>query len=144
MFDIYLKNTSNEVKGLVLKINELDKENKLKFVDYIFNLWDRNQINSLNEVNPNLPDDSIDIEIFNPSSIDYHYLVIDIKEYLNYKYNLYRLYPNEYRKLIPVFERLSFDENKDVLAELFLILEHDELLPDSIDGYEITRRILKY
>lgn len=144
MFDIYLKNTSNEVKGLVLKINELDKENKLKFVDYIFNLWDRNQINSLNEVNPNLPDDSIDIEIFNPSSIDYHYLVIDIKEYLNYKYNLYRLYPNEYRKLIPVFERLSFEEKKDVLAELFFILEHDELLPDSIDGYEITRRILKY
>ncbi len=144
MFDIYLKNTSNEVKGLVLKINELDKENKLKFVDYIFNLWDRNQINSLNEVNPNLPDDSIDIEIFNPSSIDYHYLVIDIKEYLNYKYNLYRLYPNEYRKLIPVFERLSFEEKKDVLAELFLILEHNELLPDSIYGYEITRRILKY
>lgn len=72
MFDIYLKNTSNEVKGLVLKINELDKENKLKFIDYIFNLWDRNQINSLNEVNPNLPDDSIGIEIFNPSSIDYH------------------------------------------------------------------------
>ena len=144
MFDIYLKNTSNEVKGLVLKTNELDKENKLKFIDYIFNLWDRNQINSLNEVNPNLPDDSIDIEIFNPSSIDYHYLVIDIKEYLNYKYNLYRLYPNEYRKLIPVFERLSVEEKKDVLAELFLILEHDEFLPDSIDGFEIARRIIKY
>ncbi len=67
---MYLKNTSNEVKELVLKINQLDKENKLKFIDYIFNLWDKNQINSLNEVNPNLLDDSIDIEIFNPSSID--------------------------------------------------------------------------
>ena len=144
MFDIYLKNTSNEVKGLVLKINELDKENKLKFINYIFNLWDRNQINSLNEVNPNLPDDSIDIEIFNPSSIDYHYLVIDIKEYWNYNYNLYRLYPKKYKELIPVFEKLPFKEKKDVLAELFLILEHDELLPDSIDGYEIARRILKY
>ncbi len=86
----------------------------------------------MNEVNPNLPNDSIDIEIFNPSSIDYHYLVIDIKEYLNYKYNLYRLYPNEYGKLIPVFERLSFEGKKDVLAELFLILEHDEFLPDSM------------
>ena len=68
---MYLKNTSNEVKELVLKINQLDKENKLKFIDYIFNLWDKNQINSLNEVNPNLLDDSIDIEIFNPSRIDY-------------------------------------------------------------------------
>ena len=144
MFDIYLKNTSNEVKGLVLKINELDKENKLKFINYIFNLWDRNQINSLNEINPNLLDDSIDIEIFNPSSIDNPYLVNEIKEYWNYNYNLYRLYPKEYKELIPVFERLSFKEKKDVLAELFLILEHDKLLPDSIDGFEIARRILKY
>ena len=141
---MYLRNTSNEVKKLVLKINQFDKENKLKFIDYIFNLWDRNQINSLNEVNPNLLDDSIDIEIFNPSSIDYRYLVIEIKEYWNYKYNLYRLYPKEYRKLIPVFEKLSFKEKKDVLAELFLVLEHNELLPDNIDVYEIARRIIKY
>ena len=141
---MYLKNTSDEVKELVLKINELDKENKLKFINYIFDLLDKNQINSLNEVNPNLLDDGIDIEIFNPSSIDYRYLVIDIKKFFNYKYSLYRLYPKEYRKLIPVFERLSFKEKKYVLAELFLILEHDELLPDSIDGYEIASRIIKY
>ena len=76
---MFLKNTSDEVKELVLKINELDKENKLKFINYIFDLLDKNQINSLNEVNPNLLDDGIDIEIFNPSSIDYRYLVIEIK-----------------------------------------------------------------
>lgn len=144
MFDICLKNTSNEVKGLVLKINELDKENKLKFINYIFDLWDKNQINSLNEVNPNLLDDGIDIEIFNPSSIDYRYLVIENKEYCNYTFNLYRLYPKEYKELIPVFEKLSFKEKKDTLAELFLILGHDELLPDNIDGYEIARKIIKY
>lgn len=98
----------------------------------------------MNEVNPNLPDDSINIEIFNSSSIDYHYLVIDIKEYLNYKYNLYRLYPKEYKKMIRIFERLSFKEKIDVLAELFLTLEHDELLPDNIDGYEVSRKIIEY
>lgn len=141
---MYLKNTSNEVKELVLKINQLDEENKLKFVDYIFNLWDRNQINSLNEVNPNLLDDGIDIEIFNPSGIDYRYLVIEINEYCNYTFNLYRLYPKEYKELIPVFEKLPFKEKKDTLAELFLVLEHDELLPDNIDGYEIARKIIKY
>jgi len=54
VFNMYLRNTSNEGKELVLKINQLDKENKLKFIDYIFNLWDRNQINSLNNDNPNL------------------------------------------------------------------------------------------
>lgn len=131
----FLKNTSDEVKELVLKINELDKENKLKFINYIFDLLDKNQINSLNEVNPNLLDDGIDIEIFNPSSIDYRYLVIEIKEYCNYTFNLYRLYPKEYKKMIRIFERLSFKEKKDVIAEL---------LPDSVDGYEITGRIIKY
>ena len=141
---MYLKNTSNEVKELVIKINELDRDDKLKFISYVFNLWDRDQINSLNKVNPNLLDDSIDIEIFNPSSIDYPYLVNEINEYWNYNYNLYRLYPKEYKKMIRIFERLSFKEKKDVLAELFLILEHDKLLPDSIDGFEIARRILKY
>ena len=139
-----LKNTSNVLKELIEKVNMLDKKNKLKFIDYIFNLWDRNQINSLNETNPNLLDDSIDIEIFNPSSIDYPYLVNEIKEYWNYNYSLYRLYPKEYKELIPVFERLSFKEKKDVLAELFLILEHDKLLPDSIDGYEVSRKIIEY
>ena len=141
---MYLKNTSNVLKELIEKVNMLDKKNKLKFIDYIFNLWDRNQINSLNETNPNLLDDSIDIEIFNPSSIDYPYLINEIKEYWNYNYSLYRLYPKEYKELIPVFERLSFKEKKYVLAELFLILEHDKLLPDSFDGFEIARRILKY
>ena len=141
---MYLKNTSNVLKELIEKVNMLDKKNKLKFIDYIFNLWDRNQINSLNETNPNLLDDSIDIEIFNPSSIDYHYLVIEIKEYWNYKYSLYRLYPEKYKVLVYLFEKLSFKKKIDVLAELFLILEHDELLSDNIDGYEIARRIIKY
>lgn len=141
---MYLKNTSNEVKELVIKINELDRDDKLKFINYVFNLWDRDQINSLSEVNPSLLDDSIDIEIFNPSSIDYPYLVNEINERWNYNYNLYRLYPKEYKKMIRIFERLSFKEKKDVIAELFLVIEHDELLPDSIDGYEIARKILKY
>lgn len=128
---MYLKNASNEVKELVLKINELDNENKLKFISYIFNLWDRDQINSLNKVNPNLLDDSIDIELFNPSSIGYSYLVNEIREHWNY---IYKLYQKEYKELIPVFEKLSFKEKKDVLTELFLTLEHDELLPNNIDG----------
>lgn len=141
---MYLKNTSNEVKELIDKICELDNENKLKFISYIFNLWDRNQINSLNEINPNLLDDSIDIVIFNSSSIDYPYLVNEIKKYLNYKYKLYRFYQNEYKELISLFERLSFKDKKNILIELFLILEDDELLPGNIDGYEIARRIINY
>lgn len=44
---MYLKNISNEVKELVIKINELDRDDKLKFISYVFNLWHRDQINSL-------------------------------------------------------------------------------------------------
>jgi len=140
---MYLKNTSNAVKEITGKINELDNENKLKFISYILNLWDNGQINSLNETNSDLLDDSICIDIFNPSSIGYRYLVTKLKEYWNYKYKLYHLYQNEYKRMIPLFENLSFKEKINVVAEIFLILEHDELLPDNVDGYEIARMIIK-
>lgn len=141
---MYLKNATNEVKKITEKIIELDKENKLKFISYILNLWDNDQINSLNETNPDLLDDSICIDIFNPSSIGYRYLVTKLKEYWNHTYKLYHLYQEEYKRMIPLFEKLSFKEKIDVLAEIFLILEHDKLLPDNVDGYEIARMIIKY
>ena len=89
---MYLKNTSDEVKKITEKIIELDNENKLKFISYILSLWDNGQINSLNETNPYLLDDSICIDIFNPSSIGYRYLVTKLKEYWNHTYKLYHLY----------------------------------------------------
>ena len=144
MLDIYLKNTSNDVKKIMEKIGELDKINKLKFITYILNLWNNNQINSLNETNPDLLDDSIDINIFNPSSIGYPDLVKMLKEYWNHFYQIYRFYLKEYKELITLFEKLSFKEKKDVLSEVFLLLEHDELLPDNVDGYEIANLITKY
>ncbi len=45
--------------------------------------------------------------------------------------------------MMPLFEKLSFKEKVDVLAEIFLILEHDKLLPDNVDGYEFARMIIK-
>ena len=141
---MYLKNTSNDVKKIMEKIGELDKINKLKFITYILNLWNNNQINSLNETNPDLLDDSVDINIFNPRSIGYPDLVKMLKEYWNHFYQIYRFYLKEYKDLITLFERLSFKEKKDVLSEVFLLLEHDELLPDNVDGYEIAILIIKF
>ena len=141
---MYLKNTSDDVKKIMEKIGELDKINKLKFITYILNLWNNNQINSLNEINPDLLDGSIDINIVNPSSIGYPDLVKMLKEYWNHFYQIYRFYLKEYKDLITLFERLSFKEKKDILSEIFLHLEHDELLPDNIDGYEIANLIIKF
>ena len=141
---MYLNNATENVKKLIEKINELNRENKFKFISYILKLWNNNQINNLNETNPDLLDDSTKIDIFNPSNIGYHYLVNQIIEYWNYTYNLYKLQKKEYEELIPIFESLSFKDKKDILTEIFLILEHDELLPDSVDGYEVARIIIKY
>lgn len=141
---MYLRNASNEVKGLIEKINELDNENKMKYIIYILDLWHKNQINSLNETNPDLLDDSIDINIFNPSCTQEYYLVNQIKEYQNIKYKIYQLCRKEYKVLISLFEKLSFKEKIDVLIELFLTLEHDKLLPDNIDGYNIATLIKNY
>ena len=141
---MYLRNTSNNVKNLIEKINELDNENKMRYIIYILDLWDNNQINSLNETNPDLLDDSVDINIFNPSSIGEYYLINQIKVYWNMKYKLYQLYLEYYKELIPLFENLSFKEKIDVFVELFLLMEHDELLPDNIDGNNIATLITKY
>ena len=71
-------------------------------------------------------------------------LMLSLRDNWNYNYKLYRLYPKEYKELISIFEKLTFIEKKDILAELFLTLEHDELLPANIDGYEIAKRIINY
>ena len=71
-------------------------------------------------------------------------LMLSLRDNWNYNYKLYRLYPKEYKELKSIFEKLTFIEKKDILAELFLTLEHDELLPDNIDGYEIAKRIINY
>ena len=71
-------------------------------------------------------------------------LMLSLRDNWNYNYKIYRLYPKEYKELISIFEKLTFIEKKDILAELFLTLEHDELLPDNIDGYEIAKRIINY
>ena len=71
-------------------------------------------------------------------------LMLSLRDNWNYNYKLYRLYPKEYKELISIFEKLTFIEKKDIFAELFLTLEHDELLPDNIDGYEIAKRIINY
>ena len=141
---MYLKNISYDVKDLIEKVNELDNINKMKFTNYIFDLWINNQINSLNEINPLLLDDSVDIDIFNPNNIGIYYITNEIKEYFNCKYKLYRFYKKKYIKLISLFDKLTYEDKIKTIAELFLTLEQDDLLPSDIDSYKIARLILNY
>ena len=68
----------------------------------------------------------------------------NFKEWRKKNYEMYWKNYSKNRELISLFERSSFKEKKDTLAELFLILEHDELLHGNIDSHEIARRIIKY
>ena len=73
-----------------------------------------------------------------------YYITNEIKKYFNIKYKLYRFYQKEYIKLISLFDRLSHEDKIKTIVELFLVLEHNDLLPNDINGYKIARLILNY
>ena len=61
---MYITNTTEDVKKL---IEELERRNdicKLKFIIYVFNLLNNNQVNDKNELNPDLLEDD-NLKIFN-------------------------------------------------------------------------------
>lgn len=64
---MYITETTEKVKELFNELNEQDNTTKMRFILYIFNLLNNNQINNKNEANPDLEDD--ELIIFNFSSI---------------------------------------------------------------------------
>lgn len=118
---MYLKSTSNNIRKLMEKLDNLDSDNQIKFISYLLNLWNNDLINNLNVINPNLLDDDVDIKIFNPNSIGYSYILIkEIIEYLNYNFKLYQLYPKDYINLLKVFEQLLFKKKKNACRNIFI------------------------
>ena len=132
------------VKKLIESLDNLEKKDQIKFICYVLDSLDNNLINSLNICNPDLEDTNI--EIFNPLVIGCsNNLIKDIKGYLNYNYNsFYRFYRKGIEDVLSNFEKLSYEDKIIFLKELFLFLEQNNLLPDSIDGYIIARKIINY
>lgn len=132
------------VKKLIESLDNLEKKDQIKFTCYVLDSWDNNLINSSNICNSDLED--INIEIFNPLVIGYsNNSIKDIKCYLNYNYDsFYRFYQKGIEDVLSNFEKLSYEDKIIFLKELFLFLEQNNLLPDSIDGYIIARKIINY
>ena len=164
---MYITKTTKPVINLFDKIEELDDNGKLKLLIYIFNQANNNQLNSKSEANPDLIEDD-DMIIFNFEDIGmeqdfgskYLYYFMLMYNHDNPK-NQYvddnghvdgALYTIEEKEIISNYEKLSFKEKLDVLAEMIIIYDNETLLDDiskyinfnNGNGYEIARKIIEY
>lgn len=137
---MYLKNVNKETKNLMNEFECLEENEQKGFIKYVLERFDNDQINSLDEENPSLLDDSIDIRVFNPMSIGYSSnLVSEITNSLNN-----RLYQKNSNGILSRYEKLLFENKIGVVIEIILFLENKNSLPDYLDGYKLARAILNY
>jgi len=164
---MFIEKTTDKVKSLFEKYEELELKDKLQILITILEEWSDNQINSLNEVNPNMLEDDVNIEIFNPQSLGLQNDVgVVIAQYLFIileKENIDKMngividktlsdllkYTNGSKKIISMFEKLSFMEKIDVVTEFVIRFSDAEVLKlleqiDFDDNYSIASSILSY
>ena len=124
--NMYIAETTNEVKKFIEELDNMNDIGKLKFLIYIFNLLNNDQINDKNEPNPNLMENDnikiLDPEIIglskNSCTILLQYFamlyngMIDKKEAYEYNGNVIGIFlDSEDKKIASNFEKLDFEEN---------------------------------
>ena len=164
---MYITNTTEKVRELFEKLDSMNDEGKLKILISIFNILNNNKINNRNEENPDLVEDD-DLVIFNMESIGFNHGCCTI--FLQYNMMLYNSLTNvklyeqdgnvmgfEYntneKEIISYFEKLSFNEKLDVIAELIIrddngtyLKNHktNVLFSENANGFEIAKNIINY
>ena len=164
---MYITNTTEKVRELFEKLDTMNDEGKLKILISIFDLLNNNQINNKNEENPDLVEDN-DLVIFNMESIGFNPGCCTI--FLQYNMMLYNSLTNvklyeqdgnvmgfEYntneKEIISYFEKLSFNEKLDVIAELMIRYDNGTYLKkhrtnilfgENANGFEIAKNIINY
>lgn len=165
---MYITNTTDNVRDLFDRIDNLEDVNKLEILMSIFNLINNNQINNKNEENPNLKEEN-DLVIFNMESLGFtsNYCTI----FLQYNLMLYNSiseinklyekdgnvmgfdYSKEEIEIISCFEKLAFNEKLDVIAELIIRYDNETYLKkcksnasfdNNRSGFEIAKSIMNY
>lgn len=163
---MYITETTDNVRRVFSKMEKFDDSGRLKFVIYVFDRLNNGHINSKNEANPDLIEDD-EMIIFsldtigvsnNFTEIYLEYLTMvfnNVATKLSKSYqengNVMGIHYNKYDKpLLSMFEKLSYNEKLDVLAEVFIRLGNDtlfnhkyQMLELSIDGFETARNIIK-
>lgn len=88
---MYITETTENVKKIIEKIEQLNDVGKVKMILYIFGLLNNDQINSKNEPNPNLVEDN-ELVVFNMSMLGLPNNVCEI--FLQYNLMLYNCLTN--------------------------------------------------
>ena len=162
---MYITNTTDNVRGLIEELEQKKDLNKLRFLIYIFNLLNNNQINDKNEANPDLKDDE-DIKIFNlemtglsPNSctilLQYFASLYNIITKSNEVYedsgNVMGInYDKEDNDIISKFEKLDFNEKLDLFSEIIIRYDNETYFDEKItmlsfdselSGFDIAKQI---
>lgn len=164
---MYITETTNEVKKFIEELEDKNDISKLKFLIYIFNLLNNNQINDRNEPNPDLIEDD-DMKIFdseviglskNACTILLQYFAMlyngatNSKDAYEYNGNVIGIYfNNEEKEIASKFEKLNFNEKLDVFSEVIIRYDNETYFNDKtlvlsldskLSGYDIALLIGK-
>ena len=162
---MYITNTTDNVRSLIEELEQKKDLNKLRFLIYIFNLLNNNQINDKNEANPDLKDDE-DIKIFNlemtglsPNSctilLQYFASLYNAITKSNEVYedsgNVIGVnYDKEDNEIISKFEKLDFNEKLDLFSEIIIRYDNETYFDEKItmlsfdselSGFDIAKQI---
>lgn len=162
---MYITNTTEDVRKLV---EELERKNdicKLKFIIYIFNLLNNNQINDKNEPNPDLVEDD-NLKIFNLEAIglslnactillQYFAMIYNGMTNSKYAYEdnetvMGITYSKEDQNIASQFEKLDYNEKLDVFSEIIIRYDNETFFDEKtlvlsfgseLDGFNIAKMI---
>ena len=163
---MYITETTINVKEIFDEIEKIDDIERMKFLIYIFNLLNNNQINDQNAPNPDLIDDS-KLIIFNFQSIGIEsFLCTAFLQYNAVIYNkLLRTkdaiesngnvlginYDSNVDYVISRFGRLAFGEKLDLVSELLIRYDNEAYFDNNIipfnleySGYDIAKLIKEF
>lgn len=162
---MYITNTTENVRKLIEELAKQNDISKLKFLIYIFDLLNNNQINNKNEANPNLIEDD-DMKVFNLQSIGLSQNACTIL--LQYFVMLYNgmsdskdayedngtvigiNYNEEDKRIASQFERLSYNEKLDVFSEVIIRYDNETYFDEKtlvlsfdseLDGFNFAKMI---
>ena len=162
---MYITNTTEDVKKLIEELERRNDIYKLKFIIYVFNLLNNNQVNDKNELNPDLLEDD-NLKIFNLEAIGLSPNACTILlQYFAMIYNgmtnskdayedngtiMGITYSKEDQNIVSQFEKLDYNEKLDVFSEIIIRYDNETFFDErtlvlsfgsELDGFNIAKMI---
>ena len=162
---MYITNTTENVRKLIEELAKQNDISKLKFIIYVFNLLNNNQVNDKNELNPDLLEDD-NLKIFNLEAIGLSPNACTILlQYFAMIYNgmtnskdayedngtiMGITYSKEDQNIVSQFEKLDYNEKLDVFSEIIIRYDNETFFDErtlvlsfgsELDGFNITKMI---